>query len=125
MQAPEGPQPLLGLGWGPGRPPLSPTVPTAASSSASLCDETPIPPPPADVFFAATGVEGSMFCPPPRRTPPRAPWRRNVAQGNVITHSFILFIWKSVDVCYSIFYILERSGGKIIKFIILLDICIS
>ena len=74
MQAPEGPQPLLGLGWGPRWPPPSPTVPTAASSSASSCDETPLPPPSAYAFFAATGVEGSMFYPPPRR-------RRNVAQG--------------------------------------------
>ena len=73
MQAPEGPQPLFGLGWGPGWPPPSPTVPTAASSSASSCDETPVPPPSADVLFAVTGVEGSMFCPLPRRTPPPPP----------------------------------------------------
>ena len=70
MQAPEGPQPLFGLGWGPRRPPPSPTVPTAASSSASSCDETPVPPPSADVLFAVTGVEGSTFRPPLRRTPP-------------------------------------------------------
>ena len=64
---PEGPQPLIGLGWGPGRPPLSPTVPTAASLSASCCDETSIPPLSADVFFAVSGVEDSIYTPPHSR----------------------------------------------------------
>ena len=42
-------------------------APTATASSASSFDETLTLPPPADVFFAASGAEDGMFRPSQRR----------------------------------------------------------
>ena len=60
-----------------------PIVPTAASSGASFFDETAALPLPAEVFFAASEVEGGMSNPPPPPAYPPSP-RRKVAQGKLV-----------------------------------------
>ena len=70
-----------------------------------------IPQPSADVFFAATGVEGSMFRPPPRRIPPRTLEAKRRTGGVLLRDScrfvLTLLLPRSVRCCYQ-FGILQQ-----------------